>query len=63
MGKDAVQLTVRLQSESLRALKFVSADQNVSVNKLVNDFILQGLQQCHVSVPTELLRLEAKQPA
>jgi predicted HicB family RNase H-like nuclease len=60
MGKDITQLTLRIANESLRALKFVSADQDVSVNKLVNDFILQGLRQCRVSVPIELLHLEEK---
>jgi hypothetical protein len=63
MGKDITQLTLRISNESLRALKFVSADQDVSVNKLVNNFILQGLRQCRVSVPTELLHLEERRPA
>ena len=58
MAKKTVQTTVRLQENSLRALKFVAADQDVSVNKLINDFILQGLQQCRISVPTDLLNLE-----
>ena len=63
LRNDTVQLTLRLAHENHRALKFVAADQETSVNKLVNDFILRGLQQCHVSVPTELLHPEERRSA
>jgi predicted HicB family RNase H-like nuclease len=50
------QLTIRLSYELHRALRFVSADKETSINKLVESFILQGLQGYHISPPIELQR-------
>jgi predicted HicB family RNase H-like nuclease len=63
MKDDEVQLTVRLQYEIHRALKFAAVDQSISMNRLVENFILQGLRECRVSVPTVLLRHEEQKSA
>ena len=58
MGKDTVQLTVRLHEETHRKLRFLAADQNISVNEALNQYLLEGMAKARVSVPTELISSE-----
>ena len=58
MGKETVQLTVRLPYETHRAMKFVSLDTGESMNDMVNRAVLQALEGVHVQVPKCLLSPE-----
>jgi predicted HicB family RNase H-like nuclease len=55
MTEPMVQFTARLPIETHRKLCFLAADQNVSVNKALNQYLLAAMEGARVSVPTDLL--------
>ena len=61
MGKETVQLTVRLPYETHRKMKFVSFDTGESMNDMVNRAVLRALEGVHIDVPKDLLAPEALQ--
>jgi hypothetical protein len=54
MTKDTVQFTARLPETTHRKLRFLAADQNISVNEALNRYLLAAMEGARVSVPTEL---------
>ena len=56
--KETVQFTARLPYETHRKLKFLAADQNISLNTALNQYLLAAMEGHRISVPTELLDLE-----
>lgn len=53
--KDTVQFTARLPYETHRKLRFLAADQNISLNEALNRYLLVAMEGLHVSVPNDLL--------
>ena len=58
MKTDIVQFTARLPYETHRKLRFLAADQNISMNEALNQYLLAAMEGCRVSVPTDLLKSE-----
>ena len=56
--KETVQFTARLPNETHRKLRFLAADQNISLNEALNRYLLAAMEGLHVSVPSELLNPE-----
>lgn len=55
MEKKDVYLSLRITSEIHRKLRFVAANEDVSVNEIINLLLLEGLAAHHISVPSDLL--------
>ena len=49
-----VALTLRISGETHRRLRFVAADQGVSLNELINNLLDSGLAEARVQLPTGL---------
>ncbi len=56
--KTTVQFTARLPYETHRKLRFLAADQNISMNDALNQYLLAAMEGHHVSVPSDLLAPE-----
>lgn len=56
--KETVQFTARLPYETHRKLRFLAADQNISMNEALNRYLLAAMGGLRVSVPNELLNPE-----
>ena len=56
--KETVQFTARLPAETHRKLRFLAADQNISLNEALNRFLLEAMAGLRVSVPSDLLNPE-----
>jgi predicted HicB family RNase H-like nuclease len=54
MEKESIQITARLPVETHRKLRFLAADMNISLNEVINRFLLEAMAGHHVSVPTDL---------
>ena|GEM_PF-2080446 len=59
MRKDTVGFTVRIPNDLMKALRFVAADQAVSINSLMVEFLQKQVSQHRISLPSGLL-LEQK---
>ena len=57
-NKEIVQFTARLPYETHRKLRFLAADQNISVNEALNQYLLAAMEGLRVSVPNDLLGSE-----
>lgn len=55
---DMIQFTARLPAETHRKLRFLAADQNISMNEALNQYLLAAMEGCRVSVPSDLLAPE-----
>jgi hypothetical protein len=55
MKYDTVPLTVRLLAPTYRKLRFLAADQNISLNEAINLYLQEATAKARVSVPTELI--------
>ena len=53
--KQMAQFSIRIPSEDYRKLKFIAADQDKAINKLVTEILQEHLATARISVPTELL--------
>lgn len=51
-----IALTLRIPYEIHKKLRFVSADRSISRNKLMNDLLAEGLENCQIEVPKELIK-------
>jgi len=56
--KEVVQFTARLPYETHRKLRFLAADQNISLNEALNQYLLAAMEGLRVSVPNDLLNPE-----
>ena len=61
MGKDAIQFTARLPFETHRKLRFLAADRGLSLNDMLNQFLLEAMEGRRISVPKDLLFPEQPQ--
>ena len=56
--QEIVQFTARLPYETHRKLRFLAADQNISMNEALNQYLLAAMEGHRVSVPSDLLAPE-----
>lgn len=49
-----VQFTARLPYETHRKLRFLAADQNISLNEALNRYLLAAMEGARVSLPKSL---------
>ncbi|MBQ3646550.1 MAG: toxin-antitoxin system HicB family antitoxin [Synergistaceae bacterium] len=47
--------SIRIPAEFYRKLRFISADQDKSLNQLITEILQEATAKAHISVPTDLL--------
>lgn len=54
MGRETIQFSIRIQLDTYKRLKFIAADRDETLNKVVSSFLQEAVAKARVSVPTGL---------
>jgi predicted HicB family RNase H-like nuclease len=58
---ETIQFSIRIRLDTYRRLKFIAADQDETLNKVVSRYLEEATAKAHVSVPTGLGERSAHQ--